>query len=128
MSCELFERVKKLLARKFSILIQLSFIGNGNLQCQVRRLRLSSAFESFTRTVLVLLDRNMDLAILMHHTWIYQALIDVSFCLRSLGKVMIWNRLIGFGLNGRGVVCLKLLKLHKKNSISTGEWLSKKLW
>ena len=41
----------------------------------------SYSFSSFTRPLLVILDRNMDLATPLHHTWTYQALAhDVFVC------------------------------------------------
>ena len=36
-------------------------------------------YTSFTRPLLVILDRNMDLATALHHTWTYQALVHDVF-------------------------------------------------
>ena len=36
-------------------------------------------FNSFTRPLLVIFDRNMDLATPLHHTWTYQALVHDVF-------------------------------------------------
>lgn len=35
----------------------------------------TSSFSTFQRPVLVILDRNIDLTVMFHHTWTYQALV-----------------------------------------------------
>lgn len=47
--------------------------------------------QSFQRPVLVLLDRNVDLSVMLQHTWTYQAMVHdlLSF---DLNRVSVWVR------------------------------------